>query len=96
MGGLFVVIMRPRVGESDPLVSYYYASTPNCGVYLKYVTHGFKNFATRAKLTRWLYHARRIMLIYLLTVCRVAISTRKLVILTSSYLGLKFKVYFGL
>ena len=23
MGGLFVVIMRPRVGESDPLLSYY-------------------------------------------------------------------------
>ena len=24
MGGLFVVIMRPRVGESDPLVINYY------------------------------------------------------------------------
>ena len=66
-----------------------HASTPNYGVYLTYVAHGFKNFATRAKLKRWLYHARRIMLIYLLTVCRVAISTKKLVIFNIKLLGIE-------
>ena len=59
---------------------------------MTYVTHGFKNFATRAKLKRWLYHARRIMLISLLTVYRVAPSTKRLAISNIKQVGIKKKV----
>ena len=48
-----------------------------------------KNFATRAKLKRWLYHARRIMLISLLTVYRVAPSTKRLAISNIKQVGIE-------